>query len=104
MSVSGGVPTERSARLYSLAEGPEDDTLPSGKEVILLEGGAVALDGVGLKHVVIRNATVFYSGGPVQMEDVAFVNCTFVLDDMPRTREFASSVLREPSSTTFHAS
>jgi hypothetical protein len=51
------------------------------------------LDGMLMKHVVLRNVTIFYSGAPVVLEDVTFVNCTFVLTNTEGARNFALAVL-----------
>jgi hypothetical protein len=51
----------------------------SGIGLFVIEGanGIIGLDGAYMKNVIIRNAEVSYSGGPVRLENVAFVNCTF---------------------------
>ena len=54
---------------------------PEGSEFafFVIDGGvdAVGLDGVYMKNVIIRNSGVVYSSGPVLLENVYFVNCTF---------------------------
>jgi hypothetical protein len=64
-----------------------------GKQVILGEGGAILLDGMILRHAVLRKTRVFYDGGQTSLEDVIFVDCTFILKNDPAARLFALAVL-----------
>ena len=70
-----------------------------GKQVILIENGGIKLDGYLLKSVVLRKMMIIYSGGPVQLENVIFVNCTFVLENEAAQRRFATAVLSNPEVT-----
>ncbi len=77
---------------------------PNGPAVLFLDGGTVVLDGMYFKRVIIRNAKVVYRGGPVHMEDVYFVNCTFTWEPTQKnTLLFARSVFSPDSATTFSA-
>lgn len=99
MTVGGDVPIERAATIHSLTEVAPNQGQSRGKEVILMEGGAVVLDNMLMKNVVIRNATIFYSGGPVSLLNVIFVNCTFVLPNEAHSRDFATLVLNQGAIT-----
>ena len=77
VSFAGGYALpDKSARLETLAN-PQ----PEGSEFafFVIEGGrdTIVLDGEYMRHVIIRNADVQYDGGPIRLEDVYFVNCTF---------------------------
>jgi len=77
VSYAGGyAPSDKSARLETLTN-PQ----PEGSEFAfyVLDGGldTIVLDGEYMRHVIIRNADVQYGGGPIRLEDVYFVNCTF---------------------------
>ena len=67
---------EQSARLERL-----DSPQPEGSEFafFIIEGGgdAIILDGEYMKNVIVRGADIEYNGGPVVLENVYFVNCTF---------------------------
>ena len=95
MSVGGDVPSERAAQMRLIENPPEK--LPRGKEVILVEGGAMTMDGMYMKNVVLRNVTIFYNGGPAVLDGVIFVDCHFVLSNVPQTRDFADAVLSKDS-------
>ncbi len=60
------------------------------------------LDGMILRHVVLRKTKVFYNGGDTSLQDVIFVDCTFTLKNEPTARMFALSVLAH-SQVTFPA-
>jgi hypothetical protein len=67
---------DKSARLEQLSN-PQ----PEGSEFayfIIIGGNAtIGLDGEYMKNVIIRNCDVSYAGGPVRLENVWFINCTF---------------------------
>lgn len=92
----GIVRSEDSARLELLSN-PQK----SGSEIGLyvVEGGhmAIGLDNANMKNVVIRNAEVVYNGGPVRLENVAFVNCTFVFTKNRPTINLGETILQANS-------
>jgi hypothetical protein len=60
---------------------------------LVLTGGGVALDGVRLRHVFLRDLYVQYDGGPTQLEDLTFINCKFGGLINPQSMEFIKVVL-----------
>ena len=98
-SVGGDVSEERAATIHLLGEQSLDQGQPRGKQVILLEGGGVKLDGMVLRNVVIRNTVVSYSGGPISLDNVIFVNCVFLLPNEAQPRNFATMVLNQQAIT-----
>jgi hypothetical protein len=103
ITVGGDVPFYRAATAYLLSKSNLDAGQARGKEVILAIGGALSLDDMAMKHVVLRDVVVFYSGGPVDLKDVIFVNCTFVLANSDTARRFATAVLAS-TKTSFMSS
>jgi hypothetical protein len=95
LSVGGDVPIDRAALIDKIGEPPLNVGQTRGKQVILVQGGTIGLDTMRMKHVVLRDCSVFYSGGPVQLEDVVFVRCTFVLVNTANARNFSLAVLSE---------
>jgi hypothetical protein len=73
--------------------------LKRGRQVLLIEHGGIELDGFVFKNVVFRGVEVHYSGGPVQLDNVIFVNCVFIMENSPTQREFATAVLSNPHVT-----
>jgi hypothetical protein len=58
--------------------------------------GALVLDGMQLKNVVIENSEVEYTGeDAIQLENVWFVNCTFILPPNNVTRAFGNAILAQ---------
>lgn len=64
-----------------------------GNRFVVLHDGDVLLDSMELKHVIIYNAHVVYKGGPLIMDDVYFVNCTFDLIRQNNTQGLANAIL-----------
>lgn len=95
---SGGyVQPEKSARLEPLAN---PQSVPSKIGLFVVEDGwgSVVLDGMYMKNVIVRNAKVIYEGGPVKLENVYFVNCSFTLTkSRPAVRRLSDSILRTAS-------
>ena len=67
--------------------------IASGKGVELL------LDGHYLKNVIFHDAQISYQGGPLVMENVYFVNCTFHVQPSPNARQLTIAVLNSTSIT-----
>lgn len=99
VTTGGTVSSDRAATIYRLGIPAPNEGQPNGPEVILMEGGGIGLDGVFMKHVVVRNASVYYAGGPAHLEDVIFVNCVFVLPNNAGARTFAVAVLSQSQLT-----
>ncbi|MGA7767982.1 MAG: hypothetical protein WCA27_17375 [Candidatus Sulfotelmatobacter sp.] len=77
-----------------------DTRPPSGHAHLLVSGAAesseVMIDGYHLKNVIFNHLKIRYAGGPLIMENVYFVNCTFV--DLQPTHSgelFANAVLEQ---------
>ena len=99
LTVGGGVPIDQAADIHPLSEKSLNAGQNRGKEVILAEGGAFQLDTLLVKNVVFRNTTIFYSGGPMNLENIIFVNCTFILPNRAHSRDFAIAALSNSSIT-----
>jgi len=95
MSVGGDVPENLAAQIYPIDHGPIKPPNGRGKEVIMIDGGGLHIDGTAFRRVVIRNSIIRYDGAPLRLDDVIFVNCTFVIADTPNGRAFAKAVLAQ---------
>jgi hypothetical protein len=89
----GKVPLNRAATMHELGGSNPDEGQEYGAEVILVTGAHIILDNSFLKHVVIKDSTVFYHGQHVQLVDVTFADCTFVIEDNAEGHAFADAVL-----------
>jgi hypothetical protein len=58
-------------------------------------GGKQRLDGIHWKDSIFQNMQIEYGGGPVELENVRFINCTFVMKYSPRAETFADMVLAQ---------
>jgi hypothetical protein len=99
--VAGALPSADAARMDRIGLDRNADK-PFGNQWILLFGGGFTLDGLELKHVVFRDVHVGYDGGPIEMEDVYFFNCTFDLRRTVGGENLAVAFLNaEPSINNF---
>jgi len=101
----GSARPENSARLELIGERPEPQG--SGAQFVVLEMKpefsktvGFSLDGQLYKNVVIRNSTIMYAGGPVSLENVYFVKCTFLISQTSKGPELAKAILSMGPATT----
>ena len=64
-----------------------------GTARFVMSGGALNLDGMYLRHAVLLDVEVHYSGARTVLEDVAFVNCRFSMDNTPNSRTVGERIL-----------
>ncbi len=95
-----GVPKEKAARLNMIGE-DLNKSLSTGNSHITLEGGAIVIDDMDMKNVVLKNVHVVYHGGPVIMENVFFSNCTFTVSQEPNSQNFAEVFLKSGAAINF---
>ena len=99
------VPNDRAMRFEPI-DSKDNATKPVGPSLMVVDGeyqNKFRLDGYWLKHVVIRNAAIQYRGGPVILEDVYFVNCTFEIDRTLPSQLLADSVLEKTPTSFKHS-
>jgi hypothetical protein len=75
-----------------------------GEQNLEHNGPAVLrLDGTRLENVIAVNLSIEYSGGPMILRNVYFVNCTFSsVKPSEGSRQFASTLLASAPSVTFN--
>ncbi len=100
--VLGAVPSEEAARFLRI--GDPNPNSNRGNDWIIAEGGALIIDHMRLKKVIFRNVYISYSGGPLEMENVYFLNCTFGVKQQPNGQGLVAAILKPPPATTFTAS
>jgi hypothetical protein len=96
VTLSGSAKPQDSAKLERL-DHPNPDC--RGARYIFLQGrsDSIVLDGMYFKNVVIENAIVEYSGGPVKLENVLFVNCKIQFSPAQKSRELGNLLLTSAS-------
>ncbi|MGO9866017.1 MAG: hypothetical protein ACLPLR_20615 [Terriglobales bacterium] len=95
------VPIAVSARLEQIGH-PFTGEPNEGPQSLLGVGGELALDGYYLRSVILEGMIVHYNGGPVTLENVTFINCQFVMDNIDNGRALGSQLLAS-SQVTFKA-
>jgi hypothetical protein len=66
----------------------------------VIDGGSItngtqALDGVYWINYTFRNARIIYNGGPTALQNVVFINCTFIMPMSPNASKLANTVLAD---------
>jgi hypothetical protein len=69
----------------------------------LKEPPQIRLDGYHLRNIVIKGGNIFYDGGPVNLERVYFVNCTFQFSSHPLAQGLAEAILSSHPAVSFMA-
>lgn len=98
----GDVPRQEAAVLEPIGAGLNKNN-PRGDAFIILTDGELTLDGTDMKNVILENIRITYHGGPLRMNNVVFVNCTFEMQENQNGRQFALAVLVHESAV-FYAS
>ena len=79
---------------------PLNTDQPEGPGFFLLEGpSTLHLDGYRLKNIIFRGVKIEYKGGPIEMENVYFVNCTFDFRPTPEAQQLSKAVLASAAVT-----
>lgn len=88
------IPIESAARLEPIGS-DANSARRLGPQVIVINVGDIGLrlDGMWMKKVVVTHSRVLYSGGPVKLEQVSFVDCEFQMEDNPLARKLGEGVL-----------
>ena len=92
------VPKEHSAAADFIGHDENQDQ-PTGPGALVFEGGGFVLDNMHLKNVVFINVHVSYHGGPINLENVSFLNCTFDITPDSNGRQLAEVILLNPATT-----
>lgn len=71
----------------------ENQNVKVGPAFLVIDGGSLLLDGVYWRRIVFRNTHIVYRGGPVQMQDVYFLNCSFEVRRDASGQQFAITLL-----------
>lgn len=89
-----GVPEQQAAR-FDLIGRDQNIGMPLAPAFLVMSGGALIIDGLEMRNVFVKGVEVHYSGKLAILRNVAFINCTFVLDNADSTRQLAQEVLTE---------
>jgi hypothetical protein len=73
-----------------------------GAQWLFAKGGRISLDETHIRQVVFEGAEIHYSGERVILEDVIFINCTFVFDNNEPERKLGLALL-DSSKINFEA-
>jgi hypothetical protein len=102
LGVSGRTDSKNAANISFIGK-RLNDNLPVGAAYIWMSDGNVALDNTELKNVVMTRVHVYYSGGPVQLQNVYFVDCIFEMKPNKNSQSFMIAALKSSPFISFSA-
>jgi hypothetical protein len=73
-----------------------------GFAFLLVDDYPTTVDGFTLKNIIFVNSTIIYNGGPVELQGVYFVNCSFRISRQQTGQEFAAAILSNSPATFIH--
>ena len=96
--VQGGTPVSSgAAALLQSMDNHSNDNAALGFSYIFVSsvGGRISLtlDNQTWRNVVVRNVNIIYDGGPTNLQNVYFVDCTFEVRKTPDGEKFAVNLL-----------
>ncbi len=77
MGMGEEVLADQGALYIALGNPPPQFKTTAKYYIVDATGMRVILDGSNIRNVIIQNATIEYDGGPVRLENIFFLNCTF---------------------------
>lgn len=95
----GIVPISRAAIFDKI--GVNRNPGPIGDAFLVGVGGTLYLDDTQARKAILRGTTIFYEGGPVELDDVYFVDCKFVINQSPNGLALAQALLKASPSVSF---
>ena len=98
-SQGAGVPSEQAARLDRIGRNLNAE-IPVGPSFLVMQGGAYRIDNQEIRSVFFEDVEVHYSGSPLILKNVTFINCTFVMDNGTNARSLGLTLL-ESAKITF---
>ena len=95
------VEADQAARYEDIGAGMNEDV---GIPALRVDGGAVRLDGKDIRHVAFTGVEIHYSGAPLNLENVSFIDCQFVLNSDPPSLELGRAFLALGERVTYRTS
>ena len=84
----------------ALVQKPYGQTLRAAFSQSVIEGGTHVLDGITWVHDTFIGSHIRYRGGPVSLQYVLFINCTFEVPDNPRGDRLVNLAISESPQLT----
>lgn len=91
------------AEIRSLSAPNLNASLSTGPSYLVLQAPNISLDDLYAKKIVFVDSHIIYRGGPVVLENVYFLNCTFDVAHSSTGQELATSILSPNAATQFNA-
>jgi hypothetical protein len=80
---------------------PDLNTSPPRAQTLYIEGGDLHIDGMKMRNLVFSGVKIIYDGGRLDMRNVVFENCQFVMQPQKHQLEFAQLFFTDNPSISF---
>jgi len=101
LSVLGATDAANAAQLRHI-NGPDmNQGIPTQPSFLIYENATFQLDTMFLRGVIFRDSRIIYKGGPIVLQGVYFINCTFAIERQPAGQSLANAILSSGQSVTF---
>ncbi len=97
------IPQDRAASVHFIDKPDRNTKVPMGPSFLVLADATYLLDSLYIRRVIFRDAVIVYKGGPLVLDNVTFINCTFKVEQQPNGLSFANVFLESTLSMTFQA-
>jgi hypothetical protein len=71
----------------------------TGREFLIVTGSKVQLDRMHFRNVIFYGSEIVYQGGAIQLENVKWINCNFIVAPTESGRKFIAHILADKSAT-----
>ena len=92
------VPIAEAAR-FEVIGSSENSEYRSGPRTVIINPMqyGIIIDDMWMRNATVQNTVVAYSGGPIRLENVRFINCDFRMPNVSTTQELARLLLTATS-------
>lgn len=71
----------------------------TGREFLIVRGASIPIDGMHFRNVIFYGSKILYQGGPIQLENVKWINCEFAVAPNDAGRKLVAHILADNSAT-----
>ena len=101
MSTIGASKSPDTPQIRAISGPDLNASLSIGPTFLVLDAPTVILDGLYAKKMIFVNSRIIYRGGPVTLDNIYFLNCTFEITHGSTGQELAAAILSPKAATDF---
>jgi len=101
LKVLGTTDASNAAQLRHISGPDVNQGIATQPSFLIYDNATFLLDTMYLRRVIFRNSHIIYKGGPIVLQEVYFINCTFEIERHPVGQSLANAILSSAHSVTF---